>query len=187
MKRLLILLTLPILACGGLAERCFSDNHASRFADSCSCMLRPKHAKRLSPCLIPLPRQPQSLPSSTQVHFPTQQIMNGRLIASGLKRPVDIQPANDGSGRLFIIEKYGVIRIYENGQLLDAPFLDITDRVNDTRQRDGLAWSGIPSRLRTKRILLRQLHRRWRKYAHLTFSSQRKFCRHKQRKSFVGH
>jgi glucose/arabinose dehydrogenase len=43
---------------------------------------------------------------------------------------VDIQPANDGSGRLFIIEKLGYIRIYENGQLLEAPFLDITDRVN---------------------------------------------------------
>jgi glucose/arabinose dehydrogenase len=51
---------------------------------------------------------------------------------------VDIQPANDGSNRLFIIEKNGKIRVYENGQLLDAPFLDITDRVNEGGNEMGL-------------------------------------------------
>jgi glucose/arabinose dehydrogenase len=51
---------------------------------------------------------------------------------------VDIQPANDGSGRLFIIEKNGKIRVFEKGQLLDAPFLDITDRVNEGGNEMGL-------------------------------------------------
>jgi glucose/arabinose dehydrogenase len=60
------------------------------------------------------------------------------MIASGLNRPVDIQPANDGSGRLFIIEKYGATRIYENGQLLDSPFLDIADLVDDSGNEMGL-------------------------------------------------
>jgi hypothetical protein len=49
-----------------------------------------------------------------------------------------VQSAHDGSGRLFIIEKYGVIRIYENGQLLDQPFLNIDDRVNDRGNEMGL-------------------------------------------------
>jgi glucose/arabinose dehydrogenase len=39
---------------------------------------------------------------------------------------------------LFIIEKQGDIRIYENGQLLDAPFLDITDRVDASGNEMGL-------------------------------------------------
>jgi glucose/arabinose dehydrogenase len=58
------------------------------------------------------------------------------MIASGLVRPVDIQP--DGSGRLFIIEKVGRIRIFENGQLLDQPFIDISDRVNSSGNEQGL-------------------------------------------------
>ncbi|MFN8412871.1 MAG: PQQ-dependent sugar dehydrogenase, partial [Anaerolineales bacterium] len=45
---------------------------------------------------------------------------------------------NDGTGRLFIIEKYGVIRIFENGQLLADPFLSISDRVDDSGNEMGL-------------------------------------------------
>jgi glucose/arabinose dehydrogenase len=49
---------------------------------------------------------------------------------------VDLQ--DDGSGRLFIIEKPGRIRVLENGQLLPVPFLDIDDRVNDDSNEMGL-------------------------------------------------
>jgi glucose/arabinose dehydrogenase len=58
------------------------------------------------------------------------------LIASSLERPVDLQPA--GSGRLFVIEKPGRIRIIENGQLLVTPLIDIDDRVNDSSNEMGL-------------------------------------------------
>jgi hypothetical protein len=44
-------------------------------------------------------------------------------VISGLERPVDLQP--DGSGRLFIVEKVGRIRILQDGQLIEQPFLDI--------------------------------------------------------------
>jgi glucose/arabinose dehydrogenase len=39
---------------------------------------------------------------------------------------------------LFIIEKAGRIRILENGQLVDEPFLDITDRVGSSGSEQGL-------------------------------------------------
>ena len=54
-----------------------------------------------------------------------------RLIASGLNQPVYVTSAGDGSGRLFVVEKSGTIRIIKNGQVLPTPFLDISDRVGN--------------------------------------------------------
>jgi glucose/arabinose dehydrogenase len=68
--------------------------------------------------------------------FPDPGAYRWQEIASGLERPVDLQP--DGSGRLFVIEKPGRIRILENSQLLDQPFLDITDRVGSSGNEQGL-------------------------------------------------
>ena len=51
-------------------------------------------------------------------------------VASGLSSPVDLQAANDNSGRLFVVEQAGTIRILQAGSLLARPFLDIRSRVN---------------------------------------------------------
>jgi glucose/arabinose dehydrogenase len=48
------------------------------------------------------------------------------LVAEGLVDPVNVAAPNDGSGRIFIVERVGTIRIVENEQLLDEPFLDIS-------------------------------------------------------------
>jgi glucose/arabinose dehydrogenase len=50
-------------------------------------------------------------------------------VASGLDRPVFVTHAGDGSGRLFVVEQAGVIRILENGALRARPFLDLRDKV----------------------------------------------------------
>lgn len=51
-------------------------------------------------------------------------------IASGLRNPLAAVHAGDGSGRLFIAEQLGVIRVLTaSGKLLQQPFLDISDRV----------------------------------------------------------
>ena len=63
----------------------------------------------------------------------------------GLNLPDGIANAGDGSGRLFIIEKYGVIRIVENGKLLTAPFLDISDRVDSSGNDLVLGYTGLIS------------------------------------------
>jgi glucose/arabinose dehydrogenase len=52
--------------------------------------------------------------------------------------PVDVQNAGDGSGRLFVIEQSGRIRVVENGQLIETPFLDLTDRVDSSANERGL-------------------------------------------------
>jgi glucose/arabinose dehydrogenase len=49
-----------------------------------------------------------------------------------------LQHAGDGSGRLFIIEKIGRIRVFQDGQLLDTPYLNITDRVGSGGNEQGL-------------------------------------------------
>ncbi len=51
--------------------------------------------------------------------------------ADGLDQPVFVTHANDNSGRLFVVEKGGTIRIVQNGTVLPTPFLDITDRVGN--------------------------------------------------------
>ena len=47
------------------------------------------------------------------------------LVASGLEQPVDIVNAGDGSGRLYIVEKAGRIRVVQNDTLLPTSMLDI--------------------------------------------------------------
>jgi glucose/arabinose dehydrogenase len=59
-------------------------------------------------------------------------------VTGGLDTPVGIANARDGSQRLFIVEKAGRIRIVHNGELADAAFLDITDRVGSSASEQGL-------------------------------------------------
>ncbi|MCU1305996.1 MAG: hypothetical protein JWN45_691 [Acidobacteriaceae bacterium] len=59
-------------------------------------------------------------------------------VVSGLDTPVDLQQAKDGSGRLFAVEKAGVIRIIQNGAIQDAPFLDISSKVDSEPGEMGL-------------------------------------------------
>ena len=49
--------------------------------------------------------------------------------ASGFELPVNATHAGDGSGRIFVVEHKGRIRILKDGVINEEPFLDITDRV----------------------------------------------------------
>ncbi len=48
---------------------------------------------------------------------------------SGLSSPIDFQVAKDGSGRFFVVEQGGTIRIIKNKKLVAKPFLNITSLV----------------------------------------------------------
>jgi len=50
-------------------------------------------------------------------------------VAQGLREPVHIAVAPDGSGRLYVVEQAGVVRIVEHGQVRAEPFLDIRSQV----------------------------------------------------------
>ena len=60
----------------------------------------------------------------------------GAEVASGLRNPVAAVPAGDLSGRLFIVEQKGKILVLtRDNDVLDEPFLDISDRVLTSRRR----------------------------------------------------
>jgi len=59
-------------------------------------------------------------------------------ISAGLTQPIFITNASDGSGRLFIVERAGRIRIIKDGVLLSAAFLDIHTIVNSFSGEQGL-------------------------------------------------
>ena len=48
--------------------------------------------------------------------------------AAGLQAPLLLTHAGDGSGRSFVVEQGGTIRIVEDGEVAPEPFLDISDK-----------------------------------------------------------
>ena len=59
-------------------------------------------------------------------------------VTGGLTNPVFITNAGDGSGRIFVVERAGTIRIIKNGNLLTTPFLNIQSLVKSTGGEQGL-------------------------------------------------
>lgn len=70
--------------------------------------------------------------------FNAQPSLQFVQIHSGFNTSVDISNAGDGSNRLFIVEKAGIIKIIENGNVLATPFLNISGQVNSTANERGL-------------------------------------------------
>lgn len=84
----------------------------------------------VTPTQEPLQERVQTLPDPGQYRWAP--------VVDGLTQPVGLTTAGDGSGRLFIIEQPGRIRVVEDGGLRSQPFLDIRDRVGDSGNEQGL-------------------------------------------------
>jgi glucose/arabinose dehydrogenase len=99
-----------------------------------------------SPDATPTPERPTAEPASPSpaptVAPTAPDIEDVRLqlapVSAGLDRPVFVTGAGDGSGRLFIVEKGGVILVLEPGQSSPRPFLDIRERVLSRGSEQGL-------------------------------------------------
>lgn len=59
-------------------------------------------------------------------------------VAGGLVDPINVAAPDDGSGRLFVVERVGTIRIVQDGQVLEEPFLDISNQVKTDFLEQGL-------------------------------------------------
>ena len=76
------------------------------------------------------------------------------LVTAGLSHPLYLTHAADGSGRLFLVEQEGSIRIVEHGMLLKKPFLDIADRVLSGGERGLLGLAFHPDYRRNGRFFV---------------------------------
>ena len=89
----------------------------------------------------PAPEQLSGLNANTAegVVSPSPRFAGGppiglRLVASGLVHPLTLSEPPDGSGRLFIVDQIGLIRVVlPNGTLLPQPFLDLRSRLATLR------------------------------------------------------
>src|SRR5690606_11533129 len=61
----------------------------------------------------------------------------------GLDEPIYLT-SPPGDPRLFVVEQGGTVRIIEDGQLLDEPFLDLTDRLVSGGERGLLSLAFHP-------------------------------------------
>lgn len=69
----------------------------------------------------PTPTPPTPRPTTREIAL--------ELVASGVDRPLHVTHAGDGSGRLFVVEKTGKIRVIEDSEIASEPFLDLGGRV----------------------------------------------------------
>ena len=131
MKRLILLLALFLAACN--RQNTLTSVPSTPTTDAVP-------LTSASPTTLPSTETPgqdpaTETPSSART-FPDPNAYTWQTLVTDLQRPVDLQA--DGSGRLFVIEKVGRIRIIENDQLIDTPFLDISERVGSDGNEQGL-------------------------------------------------
>lgn len=86
--------------------------------------------------LFDQPFSPPVGPATAQANFTWPEISMVK-IAGGFTRPLHIAHAGDESGRLFVVEQAGRIKIIAAGQVMTTPFLDISDRVRSPASGGG--------------------------------------------------
>lgn len=59
-------------------------------------------------------------------------------VVGGLQRPVGVTAADDGSGRLFVVEQGGRIRLVSGGRVEPMPYLDLSAGVGSAGNEQGL-------------------------------------------------
>ncbi len=85
------------------------------------------------------PAEPSDTPTPAAASsFPDVGQYVWQPVVGGLRSPVGMAHAGDGSGRLFVLEQYGMIRIVQDGTILPQPFLDIVSQVNNEGNEQGL-------------------------------------------------
>lgn len=72
-------------------------------------------------------------------------------VAEGFSEPVQIVDAGDGSGRLFVVERSGLVRLLQNGDVRGQPWLDLRTFVKTQGPEQGLLSIAFPPELAQRR------------------------------------
>ena len=91
----------------------------------------------------PTPKRPTTVEAATVAFHP---------IVNGLSQPLLVAHGKDGTGRLYIVEKCGAIRVLSGGQIPATPFLDIRSLVL-TENEQGLLGLAFDPAFATNRRL----------------------------------
>jgi glucose/arabinose dehydrogenase len=83
-------------------------------------------------------------PSNVELRF--------RRLAGGLNSPVSLASPKDGTGRIFILEKRGVIKVWNGERIRSVPYLDISGRVNSGGGEQGLLGMAFHPDFKTNRF-----------------------------------
>lgn len=77
-----------------------------------------------------VPTEVQESHGATPSHFSQGPAIGLDLVADGLVSPLALKESPDGTGRLFVVDQAGAIRIVQPDGTLEAePFLDVSDRM----------------------------------------------------------
>jgi len=121
----LVVVTTLVLACGSNPATGQPSSAATPSADRASD----------GPTLSESPTETQAPTGSAPPFDPTGVALDVDVIVDGLTSPVDVASPADGSGRLFVVEQAGRIRLVQGGNLATQPFLDISDHVASGGER----------------------------------------------------
>ena len=72
--------------------------------------------------------EPTQLPYVTAI--PDAENVQLEPIAEGFERPLFLTHAGDGSDRLFVVEQAGFVHIIQDGEVLEEPFLDVSQKID---------------------------------------------------------
>ncbi|HET6379534.1 MAG TPA: PQQ-dependent sugar dehydrogenase [candidate division Zixibacteria bacterium] len=102
-------------------------------------------------------REPTPEPTgSTVPPLPTgPDRLRVELLAQGLEEPIGITNAGDGSGRLYVNERAGRVRVVEpDGRVRPEPFVDLSDRILAGGERGLLGLVFHPDFERNRRVFV---------------------------------
>ena len=87
-----------------------------------------------------------TVPGSTGAAVVPSRIQLGLMeVVSGLSSPLAVTNAKDGSGRLFVVEQTGAVRIVKDGSTLPTPFVDLSRSVSNGGEQGLLGLAFHPS------------------------------------------
>jgi glucose/arabinose dehydrogenase len=88
--------------------------------------------------LVVLPLAPAAVAAPSPSHVRLTPVLKG----SGFSQPLGLVSAKDGTGRLFVVEKTGKIRVWHSGSTQATPYLDLSGAVSTVSERGllGLAF-----------------------------------------------
>jgi glucose/arabinose dehydrogenase len=116
------------------------------------------------------PASALAAPTSLDEAAPAQAVPQGApadadialsVRASGLSKPVFITSAHDGTGRMFIVEQVGRIKILKDGKVRSTPFLSMPKKVSDGFEQGLLGLAFHPNYETNRRLYVYYTNNDW--------------------------